>query len=693
MSDQIPTLQTIIDAGTNAEVFNEVVTSNAMETVKVDSEGNKHLTLAGIEAFATNGYKGEWTPETDVEAGGIYGYQGSEWRSLTGVSGVVPVEGDDWREIIDQKDITTGQEELIDGVIFPKEGDLEVGMTAPVGTTHLRVGGAIYAISPITTGDVTAIDANEVTISGSTVLITRESNQVVYAHKYSNTFVNKRELFDFCLQRIQELGGGRLVLERNALYDGLDMHYCDPAVPVVLDLNGSTLRQADGLGNWNRLLTAQSPTTGMTYSADEDSPLWEIMNGTLDGNRDNRTPFTGFEKEQSHLILWGADSSKKGRARLKIHPSVKLINSCGDGVLVYTNCDLIIDHGYSRACFRGGITASGGNSKISAVGFTDDAAPNSISINLEFDAIGFGGTRFADVDLTGVTTNNSVELDIRDNGKVNLSRLNMMQGSSISFTGDGTGQFYGSNPKIRIRGQSGATGFFADIGQMRLENPEIVAEFSGAGGQTIIAVPVRWNLSSSGKTNRSIELINPKFEVENKQPTDVAVALDTSAYDRSTNNWIKVVGRGYISNDFDRGIETPQGGCFEVGEDMVIDATVSAIRVQGTATYNAILKLGTCSTNVTQTLPFLILNSSAPGALILEARDAVYNQALSNYTGAGSPLSNISSIGGRWIHGTSDPTVTLVAGLIGDTYSKTDDGRRFRATANNNAGATQWAEM
>lgn len=46
--ENIPTLQTVQDFNTNAQVFNEVVTSDLDETSLEDSEGNKHLTLVGM---------------------------------------------------------------------------------------------------------------------------------------------------------------------------------------------------------------------------------------------------------------------------------------------------------------------------------------------------------------------------------------------------------------------------------------------------------------------------------------------------------------------------------------------------------------------------------------------------------------------------------------------------------------------
>lgn len=53
--------------------------------------------------------KGEWTPSTDVQIGGIYSYQGSEWRSLTGAD-VEPVDGLDWRSLNDHTNLANRYE-------------------------------------------------------------------------------------------------------------------------------------------------------------------------------------------------------------------------------------------------------------------------------------------------------------------------------------------------------------------------------------------------------------------------------------------------------------------------------------------------------------------------------------------------------------------------------------------------------
>lgn len=74
--------------------------------------------------------------------------------------------------------VTAGQDELIGGQIYPEIGDLENGMTVPSGTTHLRVGGAIYAMSPLASGLVADLTATGATIGG--VIVTLNPWQKVY---------------------------------------------------------------------------------------------------------------------------------------------------------------------------------------------------------------------------------------------------------------------------------------------------------------------------------------------------------------------------------------------------------------------------------------------------------------------------------------------------------------------------------
>lgn len=65
--------------------------------------------------------------------------------------------------------VTVGQEELIGGQIYPEIGNLENGMTVPSGTTHLRVGGQIYAMSSVASGLVADLTTTSATIGGVSV--------------------------------------------------------------------------------------------------------------------------------------------------------------------------------------------------------------------------------------------------------------------------------------------------------------------------------------------------------------------------------------------------------------------------------------------------------------------------------------------------------------------------------------------
>lgn len=122
----IPTLQTIKDAGTNAEVFNEVVTSNAMETTKVDSIGNKHKTLAHLDslvdiagpaadraeqaanaALVVTNYKGPFIPSvTSAVRGKSYFYNSSMWACLNDTSDTPSESNVNWYSLNNHSSMT-----------------------------------------------------------------------------------------------------------------------------------------------------------------------------------------------------------------------------------------------------------------------------------------------------------------------------------------------------------------------------------------------------------------------------------------------------------------------------------------------------------------------------------------------------------------------------------------------------------
>lgn len=126
----IPTLQLIKDAGTNAEVFNEVVTSNATETVKVDSAGNKHKTLANLDnlvdiagpaadraeqaanaALAANNYEGPFVPGvTNATKGNSYSYAGSIWACLNDTSDTPSESSSNWYSLNNHSSMTNRED-------------------------------------------------------------------------------------------------------------------------------------------------------------------------------------------------------------------------------------------------------------------------------------------------------------------------------------------------------------------------------------------------------------------------------------------------------------------------------------------------------------------------------------------------------------------------------------------------------
>lgn len=88
--------------------------------------------------------------------------------------------------------VTVGQEELLanGSEIFPKIGNLENGMIVPSGTTHLRVSGQIYVMSPVSSGLVTDLTPVGATIGVVGVTFNLPQNEDVNAEKYHHLVVN-----------------------------------------------------------------------------------------------------------------------------------------------------------------------------------------------------------------------------------------------------------------------------------------------------------------------------------------------------------------------------------------------------------------------------------------------------------------------------------------------------------------------
>ncbi|MDF3831531.1 hypothetical protein P3W85_00925 [Cupriavidus basilensis] len=386
------------------------------------------------------------------------------------------------------------------------------------------------------------------------------------------------------------LGGGILEAIPDTVHVLSDQIYCDPSVPVTVDLMGATLKLEATVGNFKRIFTTANATGRLVYSSAEDSPAWVFRNGILDLSRENRLPYARYEKENSAAFFWGASATYPGRARLVVEDSIMIQNSTGDGVHVYTNAHVTM-RGKTRRCFRGGLTVTGGYSVVDGDNMMDLGGTNSLGIHIEIDAFGYGATKRMVGTFRGANVAGGVTLDPTQGSVIDISGITMTGGGLTISGGDGTGTIVGVGSTLTVAGQGGATGYFGNCKIIHLINPTITVVFSGAGGQTIAAVAPRFGLGGAVGSDKAIILESPTFLTKNKQATDRAIAISCPAMSSATNNWVRLHG-GKITSTYDAGIVAVQGGCYEIDGDVEFSSTTTAFHISGTKSYLARLRLG-----------------------------------------------------------------------------------------------------
>ena len=137
-------------------------------------------------------------------------------------------------------------------------------------------------------------------------------------------------------------------------------------------------------------------TTNIRAPLPKDSDIAIIRNLTFDGSRKNQGAYLNYQLEQQHMIFIMGSPKYPGRFRSRIEDCY-FHDGVGDAISMYTNADVVVENIIVVNVFRGGVVATGGNSKLDmnnvlAVG---DVHPGGIDIEVDegAEAKGYGGTQ------------------------------------------------------------------------------------------------------------------------------------------------------------------------------------------------------------------------------------------------------------------------------------------------------------
>jgi hypothetical protein len=146
--------------------------------------------------------------------------------------------------------------------------------------------------------------------------------------------------------------------------------------------------------NWTRTFTTQNTL----YSGIVDSRPLVISNLIFDGNSQNQGPYQNYELAQAHLIFLMGNPNKPGRLKVVID-NCKFQNGVADGISVYKNVDLTCTSCSATNVFRGGLTITGGYSKVYLKQFVSQGDRDPTGIDVEPDSSGYNGQKFVRLEM------------------------------------------------------------------------------------------------------------------------------------------------------------------------------------------------------------------------------------------------------------------------------------------------------
>lgn len=330
---------------------------------------------------------------------------------------------------------------------------------------------------------------------------------------------------------------------------------------------GATIKRPANQGKWVRSFNAAKQ--GCLYSADEDSAMLTIEGITFDGQRTAQGDYQKYQLEQAHLIFLQADAKHAGRLRARI-VNCHFQDCVADAISLYTNVDAQIINCTARDCFRGGITITGGHSRIQVVNFTAHGKVHPTGIDVEVDGAGFGGSHKIELTLNGVMLpDGDFDIGVHD-GSVVLGTNIMARAPFNLYARDARVRI--SNSEFGIGRYSGTGNRIVHPGDVTFQNCRfrIDGESNDAASKWA-AIHVYWNLSQGEQENQSLKLLDCDFEVASsiaKQDTTYAIYCEGDVAQRKNR---LLVDGGRIPASFSHGVFINQGGTVFL-RDVEIDA-------------------------------------------------------------------------------------------------------------------------
>ncbi len=435
------------------------------------------------------------------------------------------------------------------------------------------------------------------------------------------------------------------------------------AAGITISGYGATLKRPANQPNWTRTLHMAATGTG-SWTGTSDSPLLTIEGLTLDGNSANQGAYRNSELQQSHLIFLTANTSSAatnaGRLRANLRDLV-LRNSVADGISLYVNVDAQISNCRADSCFRGGLTVTGGYTRLQVQNFATTGALDVTGIDVEIDGAGYGGSLAVDAVFDGMVLDGDFDVAVGSGSTVTAT--NVVSGPGFYL--------YAPGSTVRIADSRFQVGSFSS-GANRIVYPHdvtfqnVVFELAGVsevGAVDGAAAHIYWNVANSTVGGQRCRFLDCDFRVAAGVSSSLTLVAIYAEPDLLEYDNRLIVQGGSISNAYDVGLVMAQGGRWIVKETEIEAATGfdwTALTTQW-GIYTADLRIErVVFRGSTKYMHF----GNSDSANILDHRDVVL-EAAQNVITANYALA-ATYRGGRIIRVSADPTSTSTPGLVGD---------------------------
>ncbi len=210
---------------------------------------------------------------------------------------------------------------------------------------------------------------------------------------------------------------------------------------VYLGEKGTIFKKTPYAGKWSRMFTTQK----YPYKGKKDSEYIVFKNLRFDGNKNNQGQYKKYQLQQQHLLYFNADPTMPGRVRAKIE-NCTFVNSVADGISLWQNANVTVLDCEAYNVFRGGVVATGGHSKLLVKGFKAGGKDDVTGIDIEIDAIGYGGKKDIEVYLE--------DLQLEGDFDIGMPQEGLLIANNIQVTGPRFFLNAANNGKVKISNSS-----------------------------------------------------------------------------------------------------------------------------------------------------------------------------------------------------------------------------------------------